>query len=191
MDLTQARTSLLEAADELFYTRGLQVVGVDEVRAAAGISLKRLYQCYPSKEALIDAYLDRRDRRWRAELRTFVTDQAGDARGRVLAVFDSLEHWFAQPEFRGCAFINAYGELGEVSELVAERARQHKRALHGFLRDLVADDADDPDTLASQLLVLIDGAIVSASFRSDPGAARLARSAAEPLLDSHLHAPGC
>lgn len=55
---------LLDAAEALYYARGIQAVGIDEVRTAAGVSLKRLYQLYPSKQHLVAAYLDARDERW-------------------------------------------------------------------------------------------------------------------------------
>jgi AcrR family transcriptional regulator len=183
VDAETARQRLLDHADRLFYGEGLQTVSVHDVRAASGVSLKRLYQCYPSKEALISAYLARRDQRWRAELREFVTTAGETPTERILLVFDSLEAWFRQPDFRGCAFINAFGELGRASPVIAEAARHHKAALFAFLLELAADTAaDDPEALARQLVILVDGAIVSASFTGDPEAARWARDAAAALL---------
>jgi AcrR family transcriptional regulator len=185
VDEQTARERLLDHADRLFYGEGLQAVSVHDVRAASGVSLKRLYQCYPSKEALIAAYLARRDRRWRAELRQFVSTAGETPSDRILVVFDSLEAWFRQPEFRGCAFINAFGELGRASPVIAEAARHHKTALFAFLLELAADTgADDPGTLARQLLILVDGAIVSASFTGDAEAAGWARDAAAALLSA-------
>jgi AcrR family transcriptional regulator len=182
MDAETAREQLLDSADRLFYGHGLQNVSVHDVRAASGISLKRLYSCYPSKEALITAYLDRRDRRWRADLRASVTAE-DDPVARILLVFDSLAAWFRQPDFRGCAFINAFGELGAASPAIAEAARAHKAALFALLQELAADtDTADPEALARQLVILIDGAIVSAAFNDDPAAAGWARDAAGALL---------
>jgi AcrR family transcriptional regulator len=183
VDAETARDHLLEHADRLFYGAGLQTVSVHDVRTASGVSLKRLYQCYPSKEALIEAYLNRRDQRWRAELRAFVTSVGETPAERILLVFDSLEAWFRQPDFRGCAFINAFGELGKASPVIAEAARHHKAALYAFLLELASDTAaDDPEALARQLVILVDGAIVSASFTGEPVVARWARDAAAALL---------
>ncbi|UBU12704.1 TetR/AcrR family transcriptional regulator [Nonomuraea gerenzanensis] len=160
---------LLTAAGELFYRRGIQAVGMDDVRAASGVSLKRLYQCFPSKEALVVAYLERRDERWMDSLTSYVAghdDQVG-------AVFGWLERWFGEEDFRGCGFVNAYGELGATSEAVAEVVRGHKRRLRAYLRGLVADDLT-----AEQLLVLVDGATVTAMVDPERGAAA-ARAAAK------------
>src|SRR5262252_7644720 len=117
MDDDAARTRLLDAAEDLFYARGIQSVGMDAIRDASGVSLKRLYQLFPAKEQLVEAYLERRDVRWRGRLDEFVRRHENPEE-RVLAVFDWLERWFAEDGFRGCAWINSYGELGATSERV-------------------------------------------------------------------------
>src|SRR5690242_18944671 len=99
---------------------------MDDVRAAAGVSMRRLYQLYPSKEHLVAAYLDARDTRWRRRLADHVDAAGDDPRERVLAVFDWLGLWFAEPDFRGCAFINAFGELGGSAPLVIAEVQRHK-----------------------------------------------------------------
>ncbi|RSN71608.1 TetR/AcrR family transcriptional regulator [Actinomadura sp. WAC 06369] len=173
MERQEAETRLLDAAESLFYRRGVQAVGMDDVRTASGVSLKRLYGTFPSKEALVTAYLERRDLRWTGDLERYVAARDGS----VGAVFDWLGEWFASDDFHGCAFINAYGELGDGSAPVAAAARAHKERLRRFLRGLVHDDE-----LAAQLVMLVDGAIVTAAMTGDPGAAATARAAAEALV---------
>jgi AcrR family transcriptional regulator len=173
MDQQEAETRLLDAAGALFYRRGVQAVGMDDVRAASGVSLKRLYGTFPSKDALVTAYLERRDREWTNDLKTYVEARGG----AVPAGFDWLAGWFAADGFNGCAFINAFGELGATSPGVAAAARAHKDRLRRYLRTLVSDAA-----LADQLLMLVDGATVSAAMNGDPSAAITARDAAEALL---------
>ncbi|MFG3113021.1 TetR/AcrR family transcriptional regulator [Streptomyces sp. NPDC048197] len=191
----EARVRILDAAEGLFYGRGIQAVGMDELRAAAGVSLKRLYQCFPAKQDLVEAYLRRRDARWRAALAEYVDAHGEGPEGRVLAVFDRLAEWFAEPDFRGCAFLNSFGELGATSEEVARAAREHKQALVSYLGGLVSDlPSDLPSDLSSglrvqqrlllagQLALLVDGAISAAAVVGEAGAARQARAAAEILL---------
>lgn len=55
MDAETAELRVLEAARTLFNERGVQAVGMDSIRSASGVSLKRLYQVFPSKDALLDA----------------------------------------------------------------------------------------------------------------------------------------
>ncbi|MGI5129603.1 TetR/AcrR family transcriptional regulator [Pseudonocardia sp. CA-107938] len=172
---------ILDAADALFYARGVQTVGMDELRTASGASLKRLYQEFPSKEALVAAWLRRRDAAWRARLAAHV-DRVEEPRARVLAVFGWLAEWFAEPDFRGCAFVNAFGELGATSAAVAAEARRHKELFAGYVRDLVTAAGGSP-SLSTQVFVLAEGAIVTAAVLGTPDAARSAREAAAVLLD--------
>ncbi|MFI5522710.1 TetR/AcrR family transcriptional regulator [Streptomyces platensis] len=185
MDLDEARTRILDAAEQLFYDRGIQAVGMDELRAAAGVSLKRLYQCFPAKHDLVEAYLRRRDTRWRTALAEYVDAHADGPAGRPLAVFDWLGEWFAEDGFRGCAFVNAYGELGATSDRVGRVAREHKEALVGYVAGLVqGGPVGEPEALARQLVLLIDGAIAGAALMGEPAAARQARTAAAVLLET-------
>lgn len=182
MDDSQARERVLSAAAQLFYTRGIQAVGMDEIRAESTVPLKRLYRCFDSKDRLVEAYLERRDEQWLGALTARVA-RVRQPRQRVLAVFSFLEEWFAEPGFRGCAFINAAGELGGVSTVVAEITRRHKRRLRRYLAGLAADaGAADPPGLAAQLLLLMDGAIVAAATGASARPAASARSAASRLL---------
>ncbi len=178
-DSAVARERALDAAEELFYGRGVQAVGMDAVRAASGLSLKRLYQLFPAKEELVEAYLERRDLRWCGRLAEHVERHA-DPRARIPAVFDWLEDWFGEADFRGCAWINSYGELGATSERVVAQVRAHKRAFRAYLAGLVAD-AGLPEALAGQLFLLAEGAMVTAGITGTTEPAAEAREAALAL----------
>ncbi|MEU9265014.1 TetR/AcrR family transcriptional regulator [Streptomyces sp. NPDC048251] len=180
MDSATAREQALDAAEKLFYGRGVQSVGMDDLRGASGVSLKRLYQLFPAKEQLVEAYLERRDVRWRGLLAESVTRRE-DPRERILAVFDWLAEWFGEPDFRGCAWINAYGELGATSERVARQVRAHKQAFREYLGGLVAD-AGLPDALTGPLFLLAEGAMVTAGISGGAAPAAEAREAARLLL---------
>ncbi|MCD7438072.1 TetR/AcrR family transcriptional regulator [Streptomyces lincolnensis] len=180
MDSAVARERALDAAEELFYGRGIQAVGMDDVRGASGVSLKRLYQLFPAKEQLVEAYLERRDGRWRGRLAAYV-EREQDPGARVLAVFDWLERWFGEEGFRGCAWINSYGELGATSERVAAQVRAHKRAFADYLTSLVTA-AGHPAALAGPLFLLAEGAMVTAGITGSTRPAAQAREAARSLL---------
>ncbi|MDQ0772549.1 AcrR family transcriptional regulator [Streptomyces aurantiacus] len=195
MDSAVAREQALDAAETLFYGRGIQSVGMDDIRGTSGVSLKRLYQLFPAKEHLVVAYLERRDIRWRQRLAEYVdgdvhVDGDGhavgheDPRQRVLAVFDWLGRWFREPGFRGCAWINSYGELGATSEPVAGQVRAHKRAFKEYLAGLVGD-AGLPAELSEQLYLLAEGAMVTAAVEQSAEPAARAGRAARILVDSY------
>jgi AcrR family transcriptional regulator len=180
MDDDAARERLLDAAEGLFYARGIHAVGMDAVRDASGLPLKRVYALYPGKAALVEAVLIRRDVRWRGRLMTRAMREH-DPRERVLAVFDWLEGWFGEPGFRGCAWINASGEMGATMPVVAEQARLHKAAFRADLLGLVRG-AGLPDGTADQVLLLAEGAMVTAGTFGTTAPARDARAAAATLI---------
>lgn len=176
-------TRVLDAADELFYAHGIQAVGIDRIRDASGVSLKRLYQLFPSKGAIVVAYLNRRDEISRAALEEHLTTY-DTPRERLLGIFEFLEAWFRQPGFRGCAFNNAFGELGAGAPEIAEVVAHHKGALRTLFRKLVGDiGVPKPDQMTAQIVVLFDGAITVATVTGRPEAALQARDAANTLLD--------
>ncbi|MCX4527792.1 MULTISPECIES: TetR/AcrR family transcriptional regulator [unclassified Streptomyces] len=177
MDDEEARTRLLDAAEALFYAEGVQAVGMDRIRNESGVPLKRLYRLFPAKEALVTAYLERRDRRWTASLREAVAGAADP----VAAVFDWLGRWFSEPDFRGCAFLNAYGELGAGPAGVLDVVRRHKTELRALLGELVGPDRE---ALADQLLLLAEGATAVAALTPGPAPATRAGEAARVLLDA-------
>jgi AcrR family transcriptional regulator len=180
MDDDAARTRLLDAAEDLFYARGIQAVGIDAIRDASGVPLKRLYQLFPAKEQLVEAYLERRDRNWRGGLAEYV-ERLSDPQARILAVFDWLHAWFSEPGFRGCAWINSYGELGPTSPAVVTQTRRHKEAFRVYLAGLAAAAAL-PESVADSLYLLAEGAMVTAAIFITAEPASRARAAAQQLL---------
>jgi AcrR family transcriptional regulator len=178
--------AIVQAADALFYARGIQAVGMDEIRSAAGVSLKKLYAAFPGKEQLIAAVLASRHDLWERGLRDAV-EAATTPRDRLLAMYDFLDTWFTDDTFRGCGFINAFGELGATSPAVAAIAREHKDSFQRFVAGLAEQVVGDParaDELAAQLALLAEGAQTTAAIAGTSEAAVHARRAATVLVDA-------
>lgn len=166
---------ILRTADRLFYLRGIRAVGVDTVAAEIGISKRTLYNHYPSKDALILAYLMRR----------FVTLETSDAPpvDQIFGVFDALEQHMRSRNFRGCAFVNAVTELGAEDRAVAEIAIAFKESRRVWFRDLLAQlGAADADGLATQISLIVDGCVVQALVRGDRSIPGVAKQAAAALM---------
>ncbi|MBY0177062.1 TetR/AcrR family transcriptional regulator [Curtobacterium herbarum] len=180
---------IVETADALFYTRGIQAVGMDEIRSTAGVSLKKLYAAFPGKEQLIAAVLAGRHDFWEQGIRAAV-DAADGPRAQLLAVYDFLESWFGDETFRGCGFINAFGELGATSPAIAEIAREHKDSFQRFVAGITSQavpDAERAEELAAQLALLAEGAQTTAAIAGTTEAAVHARRAAAVLIDAATH----
>lgn len=182
VDTETLRDRIVETADELYYGRGIQAVGMDDLRQASGVSLKRLYNLFASKEDIVLAVLEYRHEMWTAGVEEAVATVRGPV-PRLLAVYDYLSGWFDTDTFRGCGFINAFGELGAVSPRVAEAAREHKASFQRYIASLVEDAGGTPD-LAAQLAILAEGAQTTAAISGDGVAAAQARRAASLLIDA-------
>lgn len=166
---------ILETADRLFYQRGIRAVGVDTIVAEIGISKRTLYNHFPSKDALIAAYLQRRF--------TTAPPSAKPPLEQIFATFDRLERGFATKGFRGCPFVNAVAELGTEDQSVKKIAVAFKESRRLWFRDRLQQlGVADAEGLATQLQLLVDGAIAQDLVRGDPSMARMAKEAAHVLL---------
>jgi AcrR family transcriptional regulator len=187
LDRASARDRLLAAADELFYEEGIHTVGIDRVIDRAGVAKATLYSVFGSKDELIRAYLTARHVARQERLRNGLA-RYETPRERLLGVFDVLGELFAQPGYRGCAFLNASAEAsaGSAVEEVSGQSRTWVRSLFTELSQ--AAGAADPERLAQQLVLLYDGATVAARMDHDPTAAAAARAVATVLVDAAIAA---
>ena len=175
VDKVDMKERILQTADRLFYLDGIRAVGVDTIAAAIGISKRTLYNHFPSKDALITAYLERR----------FVNARPSDKSPveQILGTFDSLERRFSAKDFRGCPFVNAVAELGPKDRAVKKIAVAFKESRRLWFRARLEElGVAGADALATQLQLLVDGSIALDLVRDDPGMARAAKEAARVLL---------
>ena len=184
-DGRSARERLLASANELFYAEGVHTVGIDRVIEHAGVAKGSLYNQFGSKEGLVRAYLESRHDAT-AERILAAVERHRVPRKRLLAVFEAQGEMFAEPGFRGCAFVAATAEApsGGLIDLAALEYRNWIRALFTDLAEQAG--ASDPRTLARQLHLVYDGAGIAAGMDHDPSIAITARAAAESLLDASL-----
>lgn len=187
IDPAATRRRILRTAERVFYRRGITTVGVSDIAEAAGASKASIYRNFGSKEGLIEAtlsYRSERVHRWLAE------DTAHLAVGaeRVLGVFDLLLAWYHEDDFRGCAMVSAAAE-DRVGDTPATRlAREHLNTYRRFLTACLTDaGAQDAQTLARRLLILIEGATVISAIDHEPAAGEDARALAAELLHAAVN----
>lgn len=175
--MTPAGRRIVAAAEELFYNRGITAVGVDLIAEHSGVTKRTLYNQFGSKDHLVAVYLRERDQRWRALVRAAV-DAAGTPAEAVTAPFEALRTW-SETNTRGCAFINALAELPDPSHPAHRIAADQKLWLLNLFEELAAAvGCSQPATLATQLLVLHEGAVATRPLPLDslPASAGLARA---------------
>ncbi|HET6151453.1 MAG TPA: TetR/AcrR family transcriptional regulator [Marmoricola sp.] len=174
------QAQLLDAVDEVFYARGFQAASMGELRDAAGLPLRRIYQLFGSKDELIVAFLRRRHDRMLAAIRARVSD-AGSPADHVLAVFTHIDYWIHEPSFRGCPWANAFSELGPTNAAIAAEVDHHERELRALVTEVVAD-AGFSAHVADVIYLLMAGAITTAALQHSLSAAAEARHGAEIVL---------
>ncbi|MEQ3551322.1 TetR/AcrR family transcriptional regulator [Pseudonocardia nematodicida] len=187
--LTPGARRVLDVAARLFYERGLHAVGVDLIAAESGVTKRTLYDRFGSKNALVTAYLEERDERWRDRVRARL-DELDEPARRVLAPFDVLVTWVPDNP-RGCAFVNASAELpdaGHPARAVVVGEKEWLREL--FRTELAAAGAPDPGPAALTLLLLHEGALAAAGAAGMDDAPGAARRAAGTVCAQAVGSPG-
>ena len=174
---SEARERILDTADRLFYEHGVRAVGIDRVIAEAEIAKATLYTHFPSKDDLILAVLQHREK---AVLEFFRTAMEQHGKKPPLrAFFAALKEWFESPGFRGCAFQNAAIELADPKHPGAAFVRGHKQRFFELLKGIVEETVGRSATkFAPAVSLLVEGAIVTAVVQGTPDAADVARAAA-------------
>ncbi|WP_407320050.1 TetR/AcrR family transcriptional regulator [Isoptericola halotolerans] len=180
-ELTPAGHSLLDAASELFYARGIRAVGVDLVALEAGTTKKTLYDRFGSKDRLVAQYLTRRGARWQHHVLELLAARP-DPRRRVLTVFDALEEWHAGQD-RGCAFVNAYAEVGAGDDATRDVVRREKEWMRRLFVALAAGAGlPAPEATGASLHLVYEGTLVLSTAGGRPSALTEARATVEAVL---------
>jgi AcrR family transcriptional regulator len=178
-----ARERILEAAYDLFSRQGIRAVGIDAIVAQSGVARMTLYRHFPSKEALVLAFLERREERWTRDwLQREVERRADDPGERLLAIFDVFDDWFQRDDFEGCSFTNVLLEIGEPGHPLHLASSDYLARIRGFVEGLATEaGVADPDGFARQWHILMKGSIVAAG-EGDRQAARRGREIGALLL---------
>ncbi len=178
-----AKEKILETATQLFNSRGVNNVGIDEIIKRSGVAKMSLYNHFKSKDELIVAFLERISQQWIQWLKKRVLKLAIRPEHRLLVFFDVLEEWFKTPDFRGCPFINTTAEISDIKHPAYKKALTVKQGLLDYIRELVeAAGLSGSKDISNQILLLTDGAIIRAAMTRKSEPARIAKQACATLL---------
>src|SRR3984893_8712707 len=171
-DDESARGRLLSAATHLFCKNGINATGIDAIINEAGTAKTTLYKLFGSKTNLVHVVLETEGRQWGGWIIDTIESGGGSAEKKLARIFPALKDWFRQERFYGCPFINAVGEHDKHQKQLRAIAMRHKKVVLGYIEKL-ADEmgAAEPEVLAHQLALLMDGAIVGAMVSRNPGVA--------------------
>ncbi|MGP3937226.1 TetR/AcrR family transcriptional regulator [Nonomuraea sp. KM88] len=171
VQVSEARSRLLATATRIFYAEGLHSVGIDRIVAEAKVTRATLYRHFPSKDALVVAYLQGIDQA--------IRDQVGEALASGLPAVDilravarSIAESIGSAEFRGCAFLNAVAEYPDPEHPVHQAVLAHREWFLDTVTDLLAQVGQTPPELAGRHFVMLrDGAMASGCL-TDPAGIR-------------------
>jgi AcrR family transcriptional regulator len=180
------RSRILAAAGELFYRHGIRAVGVEAIAEAAGTNKMTLYRHFASKDELVAEYL----RQWANAADgcwdRFAKAHPGDPLAQLGAWLEEVAGRLADPEERGCALANAAIELAEKDHPARRVIEEFKRALRmRLIRLSEAAGLDDPETLADELHLLLEGARVTAQSVGTEGLAPRLLRTGEAMITAH------
>lgn len=182
------RERLLASATKLFTTEGIRVIGIDRILREADVAKASLYSLFGSKDALVIAYLQDLDDKWRQEWYE-LTEPMNDPEERILAFFDLCIRQEPAKDFRGSHFLNAANEYPRPeteSEFgIIGAVQEHRRWCLQTMTDLLTQKNGYPGTtLAAQLLIFIDGGLAGAKLAKDITPLKTARVLAQQLLSA-------
>src|SRR6201986_2309920 len=179
-----AHGRLLSAATHLFCKNGINATGIDAIIDEAGTAKTTLYKLFGSKTNLVHAVLENEGKQWREGFIGAIESGGGDPETKLTRIFPALKSWFGEDRFYGCPFINAVAEHDKDQKQFRAIALRHKKVVLAHIEKLAAEmGAAEPEQLAHQLGLLIDGAIVAAMVTRDPGVADTAALAAGSLFE--------
>jgi AcrR family transcriptional regulator len=181
-----ARERILGTAYELFSRRGVHDVGIDELIEHAGVAKATLYKHFPSKDALVLAFLEQREQIWTyGWVEAEAKRRGATPEAQLLAIFDLFDEWFHRTDFEGCSFINVLLEFGDLEHPVGRASAGYLENIRSVVRTLALEAGlRDPDAFALSWHILMKGSIVQAA-EGDQDAARRAQALARLLIEQH------
>ena len=182
--MSALRQKILTVATDLFQTRGINSTGVDTIVAVAGTTKMTLYKYFKSKEILILEVLQQSHNEFQIWLNTKLNQSSKRPAEKLQKLFDFVEEWVTAPEFHGMAFIKASAEFPNEENIIHKFSAEHAKEFRHYIVEIASQaGVAEPDALALQLSMLIEGAIQSEQMKRGSGAIKYAKKAAKVLID--------
>jgi AcrR family transcriptional regulator len=182
---SQARQRILDAAYDLFSTRGIRAVGVSEIIKRAEVARATLFTHFRTKDDLVLAFLELRETRWTKDFVMAEARRRGSTpEEQLLAIFDVFDEWFGGEQFETCSFINVLLEMGP-EHITGKASIAYLDNVRRMLAEL-AEEAGlrDPQSFAHSMQILMKGSIISAA-EGYPEAAQRSKEMARILIEQH------
>jgi AcrR family transcriptional regulator len=176
---------IMAVAYELFSRRGVRDVGVNELIEKSGVAKATFYRHFPSKDSLVLAFLEQRDKQWTIDMILSEAQRRGNTpTEQLLAIFDIFGDWFLREDFEACSFVRVLLEMGPAHPL-GQASIDYLDKIRGHIQ-AAAEEAGlvRPGDFARSLLILMKGSVVQA-MEGDVLAAERAQQMARWLIEHH------
>jgi AcrR family transcriptional regulator len=185
-DKSPPRERILTAAADLFYRHGIRAVGVDAIAEAAGTNKMTLYRHFTSKDELVAEYLRQSAR---GEAKGWDCLQArypGDPLAQLRAWLNEMFEHIVSGDARGCPLANAAVELPDKDHPARRVIEECKVAARAKVIALCrAAGLEDPDFLADELNLMLEGARVTAQSVGRDGLGAQLKRMSDALIAAH------
>lgn len=167
---SETRNKIIQTASELFYKKGYNLTGINEIIAESGIAKATLYSHFKSKEDLLVAYLDMKDTALLKDIKAFCNSKP-EGNARLLAVLEFLIPFFNEEAFNGCWCMRSVAEIPRDNRRIRQKIRSNKKTFHAFIKDLVVDNkpglsSGDQEQLSNRLYLLYEGALTESHIHN-------------------------
>ncbi len=179
----RVRDTALQTASDLFYREGVRAVGMALIVERSGIAKTTIYRHFPTKDALVEAFLEREDREFWQQWDAVVASHSGAPRNVLAALCDWIGTIISRDDYRGCPQINVAAEFSDLEHPARKVAHRHKLEMVDRLTVLCRQlDASTADLRAQQIGLLFDGAFMSHGRLRTFDAAELLDDAVKRLI---------
>lgn len=187
MKHSEIKDHIIKTASDLFYNKGYNLTGINEIISEAGIAKATLYNHFKSKEDICLAYLQYKNHSFLIKIKE-VCSSKKESVDQVLAVFDFLEVFFKDKDFNGCWCINTISELPKENQRIRSEIQQQKNGLIDFLTELVGQNLPDRNTqeqqkLAKQIYLLYEGAVAESHLHQNDWPIASARELCNAIIN--------
>jgi len=171
MKTTDTRNLILNTASDLFYNKGYNLIGINEIIKEAGIAKATLYSHFKTKNDLLLAYLDKMDKEVMSSLQEFVNSKPRGNK-RLQAVLEFLYSFFNEKNFNGCWCIRSLAEVPKENIEVINKIKSNKNTLLSYIKLVVMENKPDLKSkaqisLAKQIYLLYEGAVTEAHLQNE------------------------
>ena len=182
-----ARQRILDTAADLFFREGYRAVGIDTIIERSGVAKMTLYRPFSSKNELINAFIEQTIEQFWIWFEQAISEHPDSPRAQLVAIFETLASIVADPAFYGCSCLQTAVEFPQLEHPAHQIALQFKQSIHArFLALATQAGARQPEMLADQLLLLMDGTLMQGRMRGSFDSVHAVAQAAIALINAQL-----